>query len=161
VETPAPAQRRALQRADRALQAAGLVDRVETKPSGIAVHWRGLSSGERSSIEDKVQAIAEPLVREYGLELLPFDGGLEIRAGNRNKGDAVSAILAESGAGVAAAYLGDDQTDENAFRAIKGHGLAVLVRAEPRPTMADAWLRPPEELGHFLREWLVACGAER
>ena len=69
-------------------------------------------------------------------------------------------ILGEIGPKAAVAYLGDDQTDENAFRAIKGRGLAVLVRIEPRPTMADVWLRPPEELGNFLRGWLTACGAE-
>jgi hypothetical protein len=26
--------------------------------------------------------------------------------------------------------------------------------------MADIWLRPPDELGRFLRDWLRACGAE-
>jgi trehalose-phosphatase len=134
---------------------------MESKPGGIAVHWRGLADEEQASVEKKVRSLGGPLVDEYGLQLLPFDGGLEIRSASKNKGDAVSAILAEAGAGVAAAYLGDDHTDENAFRAIKGHGLGVLVRTEPRPTMADVWLRPPEELGHFLREWLAACGAEK
>jgi trehalose-phosphatase len=92
--------------------------------------------------------------------LLPFDGGLELRAPGKNKGDAVNTILNEAGPKVAAAYLGDDQTDENAFRAIKERGVSILVRPEPRPTVADVWLRPPEELGRFLREWLTACGAE-
>jgi trehalose 6-phosphate phosphatase len=91
---------------------------------------------------------------------LPFDGGLELRAATKHKGDAVAVVLGEAGDQVAAAYLGDDQTDENAFRAIKGRGLAILVRGEPRPTMADVWLRPPDELVRFLRDWLKACGAE-
>jgi trehalose-6-phosphatase len=98
-------------------------------------------------------------MRERGLHLLPFDGGLELRVPGKNKGDVVSVILAEAGENVAAAFLGDDQTDENAFRAIKGRGLSVLVRLEPRPTMADVWLRPPDELARFLRDWLIACGA--
>jgi trehalose-phosphatase len=161
VESPEPRQRVGLQVANRGLRSAGLAARMEAKPGGIAVHWRGLAAEEQATIEGKVRSLCGSLVDEYGLQLLPFDGGLEIRAVSKNKGDAVNAILAEASAGVAAAYLGDDQTDENAFRAIKGHGLAVLVRTEPRPTMADVWLRPPEELGHFLREWLVACGAEK
>jgi trehalose 6-phosphate phosphatase len=161
VESPGPRQRAGLQKAEHALESAGLAARVETKPGAIAVHWRGLAVEERTRIEQKVRRLAGPLVHEYELQLQPFDGGLEIRGLARNKGDAVNTILAEAGKGVAVAYLGDDQTDENAFRAIKGHGLAVLVRTEPRPTMADAWLRPPDELGHFLREWLVACGAEK
>jgi trehalose 6-phosphate phosphatase len=161
VESPQPRQRVGLQIADRSLRTAGLSARLETKPGGIAVHWRGLPSGEAANVEEKVRRLCRSLVNDYGLQLLPFDGGLEIRGAAKNKGDAVNAILAEAGSKVAAAYLGDDQTDENAFRAIKGQGLAVLIRTEPRPTMADVWLRPPDELGHFLREWLAACGEEK
>jgi trehalose 6-phosphate phosphatase len=160
-DTPAPQQRAGLQLADKALTSAGLAPRMESKPGAIAVHWRGVSASELKAIEEKVKKLSGSLTKDYGLQLLPFDGGLELRAPGKTKGDAVSAILAECGKGVAAAYLGDDQTDENAFRAIKGRGLAVLVRPEPRPTLADVWLRPPEELGGFLRDWLAACGAEK
>lgn len=160
-DAPAPRQRAGLELANKLLVAAGLEPRMESKPVGIAVHWRGLSSSEKKTVETKVQKVSAQLISEYGLQLLPFDGGLEVRVPGKTKGDAVSAILSESGKGVAAAYLGDDQTDENAFRAIKGRGLGVLVRPEPRPTLADVWLRPPEELASFLRHWLAACGAER
>jgi trehalose-phosphatase len=160
VESPSPEQQVALRAAAVSLQACGLALRTEIKPGGIAVHWRGLSAEERAAIEGKVRKLFASAVEDHGLHLLPFDGGLELRAAGKNKGDAVSAILGEATSGVAAAYLGDDQTDENAFRAIKGRGIAVLVRPEPRPTMADCWLRPPEELGRFLRDWLQACGAQ-
>jgi trehalose 6-phosphate phosphatase len=153
--------KKGLQQAHQALRAAGLSDQVETKPAGIAVHWRGQSPPESAVTERKVHELCDPVVNDYGLLIQPFDGGLEIRVPGRNKGDAVNTILTEAGSGVAAAYLGDDQTDENAFCAIKGRGLAVLVRPEPRPSIADVWLQPPEELGRFLRDWLVACGAER
>lgn len=161
VDAPDAQRRLALQTGRRALIADGLGERIETKPGSIAVHWRGLSPSHQRATEMAVRRIGEPLVGQHGLELLPFDGGLELRAPGKNKGDAVRTILAEAGRNVAAAYLGDDQTDENAFRAIKGRGLAVLVRPEPRPTIADAWLRPPDELLHFLRDWFQACGAER
>lgn len=161
VDSPQPDHNAALQAAARSLHASGLASRMETKPGGIAVHWRGLPPQERAAIETKVRNLFSSAVENHGLHLLPFDGGLELRAPGNNKGDAVSAILAEAGSEVAAAYLGDDQTDENAFRAIKGRGIAILVRSEPRPTMADVWLRPPDELGRFLRDWLTACGAEK
>src|SRR5258708_5104163 len=149
VDEISPEQRTALQLASRSLQACGFASRTETKPGGLAVHWRGLSPEERASIESKVRTLWSSAVNEHGLQMLPFDGGLELRAPGKNKGDAVATILAEIGAGAAVAYLGDDQTDENAFRAIKGRGLGVLIRAEPTPTMADGWLRPPEKLGPF------------
>ena len=161
VDAPDIEHRLALQTARRAFIHAGLTDRVETKPGSIAVHWRGLSSTHQRGTEAEVRRICEPLVRQQGLELLPFDGGLELRSPGKNKGDAVETILSESGQDVAAAYLGDDQTDENAFRAIKQRGLAVLVRPEPRSTSADLWLRPPEELIRFLSDWLRACGERR
>jgi trehalose 6-phosphate phosphatase len=160
-DAPPPQQHLGLQMAHKALLSAGLEHRTETKPGGFAVHWRGLPSAEKTAIEEKVHKISAPLIKDYGLQLLPFDGGLEIRAPGKSKGDAVSAILGECGKGVAAAYLGDDETDENAFRAIKGRGLGVLVRAAARPTLADVWLRPPDELASFLREWIAACGADK
>lgn len=161
VDAPGVQHRLALQTARRALVAEGLSDRIETKPGSIAVHWRGLAQPDQHAIETQVRRIGQPQVLQNGLELLPFDGGLELRAPGKDKGDAVRTILAEAGPGVAAAYLGDDRTDENAFRAIKGRGLAVLVRLEPHSTIADAWIRPPDELRHFLRDWLQACGVER
>ena len=160
VEPPSSDHQSALRAAVHSLNACGFSSQVEIKPGGIAVHWRGLPSAERASMEAKIRNLFRSAIEDHGLHLLPFDGGLELRAPGKNKGDAVSAILQESGSEVAAAYLGDDQTDENAFRAIKGRGIAVLVRADPRPTGADIWLRPPEELGRFLRDWLTACGAK-
>jgi trehalose 6-phosphate phosphatase len=160
VEPPSSKHQNALRTAAQSLHACGFASHVEIKPGGIAVHWRGVPKDERAVLEARVRNLFSTAAEEHGLHLLPFDGGLELRAPGKNKGDAVAAILAEAGSGVAAAYLGDDQTDENAFRAIKGRGIAVLVRPEPRPTVADLWLRPPDELGRFLRDWLLACGAE-
>ena len=160
VEPPSMDHESALNAAVLSLNACGLSSYVEVKPGGIAVHWRGLTAAERLPMEAKIRNLFASAIEDHGLQLLPFDGGLELRAPGKNKGDVVSAILLESESEVAAAYLGDDQTDENAFRAIKGRGIAILVRPEPRLTVADVWLRPPEELGCFLREWLTACGAE-
>jgi len=69
---------------------------------------------------------------------------------------AVETVIAEEG-DTAAAYLGDDLTDEDAFYAIKGKGFSVLVRREWRPTIADVWIIPPEELLSFFDRWIEAC----
>ncbi|MGA2907006.1 MAG: trehalose-phosphatase [Terracidiphilus sp.] len=135
---------------------------IEEKPNAIVMHWRGVSPARAKAIEKRTRALFESVARMDGLNLLEFEAGLELRAG-RDKGGAVAAILEETRSPHPhlerrpAAYLGDDLTDESAFGAIKGHGLGVLVRREPRPTAADVWLRPPEELRDFLKMWFHAC----
>ena len=122
------------------------------------MHWRGVAPARAKIIEKRTRALFELLAQMDGLSLLEFEAGLELRAG-RDKGGAVTAILEET-AGPdphPTAYLGDDLTDESAFRAVKGHGLGVLVRRQIRPTAADVWLRPPEELRDFLKRWFHAC----
>jgi trehalose-phosphatase len=131
----------------------GLEHTLERKPVGIAVHWRGLAPKAAAGLHAEIGQLWEPITRRYHLDLHPFDGGLELRAPGRNKGTAVQTVLATLGSEVALAYLGDDQTDEDAFRAIGARGLRVLVRAKPRPSAADLWLRPPDELREFLTRW--------
>jgi trehalose-phosphatase len=87
------------------------------------------------------------------MELLRFDGGLELRTRGCNKQHAAKAILSEMGPDSAIAYLGDDLTDEDAFAVTKPRGIAVLVRSEYRETAADVWLRPPGELLAFMGRW--------
>jgi len=75
----------------------------------------------------------------------------------RNKADAVRTILTEIDLEAPVAYLGDGQSDEDAFRAFHNRGLCVLVRPQWRETAANLWLRPPVQLLTFLRDWLAAC----
>jgi trehalose 6-phosphate phosphatase len=131
----------------------GLADRCETKPACLAVHWRGLSESDTENIRQRASALWLPLAEGAGLELREFDGGLELRIPGRDKGCVVDAILAETPPGGFAAYLGDDLTDEDAFRALGDRGLSVLVRTEPRASLAPHRLRPPEELLAFLHRW--------
>jgi trehalose-phosphatase len=93
--------------------------------------------------------------------LLEFEGGLELRVG-RDKGAAVNAIISEAPAGTPVAYLGDDITDEAAFRVLNemdSPHLSVLMRSEPRETAASLWLKPPSGLRAFLKKWNKALAA--
>jgi trehalose 6-phosphate phosphatase len=130
----------------------------EDKANGAVMHWRGRSPQEARVIERKTRALFEPLSEMDGFELLKFEAGLELRAG-RDKGGAVSEILREEGPGIPVTFLGDDLTDEVAFRAVNETQcphLSVLVRRSRRSTAADVWLKPPEELRVFLKRWLEA-----
>jgi trehalose-phosphatase len=131
--------------------------RAERKPASIAFHWRGLANDRIADIRDKVFEKWMDLGHQNGLAWHDFDGGIELRAAGRDKGYAVRTLADESSADAAFAYLGDDLTDEDAFKAVPDNGAAVLVRAQFRPSAADLWIRPPDELLEFLTRWQEAA----
>lgn len=125
---------------------------IERKPLSVALHWRGLSPGKIEAIRAMALDYLPRLIKGTDLALHEFDGGVELRPRGITKASVVETILAEVRT-EAVAYLGDDFTDEDAFAALRGRGLGVLVRDELRETKADLWLRPPDELLDFLRRW--------
>ena len=98
-----------------------------------------------------------PLAKYTPLDLLEFDGGIEIRAHNSDKGDVIRTIMSEVNAETPAVYLADDTTDEQAFQAMNSRGLSVLVRPRWRKTAAQVWFIPPDDVGNFLSRWLRGC----
>lgn len=151
-------QRVALNAAANALTRSNMSSRLEYKAASLALHWRGLTPAAADLAYRLARNAWAPIAEKDGLELLEFDGGLELRVSNCDKGKAVRTVLAEVNDASSIAYLGDDQTDEDAFRALRSHDLSVLVRPEFRETSAQMWIKPPEELLQFLGEWLTACG---
>jgi trehalose 6-phosphate phosphatase len=134
----------------------------EDKANAVVMHWRGHSPRQAKLIERKTRALFEPLAEMDGLSLLEFEAGMELRVG-RDKGGAIRAIVEQAAPGSPVTYLGDDLTDEAAFRAINEAGaphLSVLMRREWRESVAEAWLRPPAELLWFLKRWIRASTEE-
>jgi trehalose 6-phosphate phosphatase len=156
VEQPGSEARTALSDAAGAVSA--LVSegaRLERKLASIALHWRGIDDALAASIATRAEASWLPIAGAGAVEILRFDGGLELRAVGCNKQYAVKGVLSETPQESAVAYLGDDITDEDAFRALAPRGVGVLVRPQVRETAADVWIRPPDELVAFLRHWVV------
>jgi len=131
---------------------------LEKKPISVAFHWRELDAEAQAKLRDRVRSHWESRAESFELVLHEFDGGLELKAAGIDKGQVVRTVLADLPREYTAAYLGDDLTDEDAFRALEGHGLRVLVRKEKRATAADVHLVPPEELLAFLDRWLHVTG---
>ncbi|MBE0501621.1 MAG: hypothetical protein IBX47_09280, partial [Desulfuromonadales bacterium] len=121
--------------------------------ASLAIHWRGLMDNQIKTMRESVSTCWKPIAAKGGLELHPFNGGLELRCPGRDKGTAINAILAESEPEEPIAFLGDDLTDEDGFAMLRGRGLGVLVSNESRETFADLQIRPPESLLDFLSIW--------
>jgi trehalose-phosphatase len=148
----------ALSSAENWLHYQDLQETAEFKTGSIAVHWRGLGECEAQALRGRVLLGWKPIAKQTHLHLMEFDGGIEIRAREADKGDAVRTIMSEMESDTPAVFLGDDVTDEHAFEAMNGRGLSVLVRPRYRTTTAaQLWLKPPFEVFDLLAQWLHAC----
>lgn len=135
------------------IAATGFEHALERKYGTVAVHWRHEEPDGRARLEALARDIARALPAD--VQGLAFDGGYEFRVRGRDKGTAVAELAARHPHAIMA-YLGDDRTDEDAFKALPPTGLGVLVRECPRETCAHLWLCPPDELYTFLQSWVTA-----
>ncbi|MFP5227021.1 MAG: trehalose-phosphatase [Acidobacteriota bacterium] len=149
----------ALEAAGAWVEHSGYGLRTEFKPGCLAVHWRGLPEEQIERASRAAHAALAPVAARAGMSLVAFDGGMELRPPQPNKGSVIRALIEEQSVPAAVAFLGDDRTDEDGFKAMQGTGaLSVLVRPQWRETAAAVWLRPPEELLEFLARWAEASG---
>ena len=133
---------------------------VERKRFSVAVHYRQVAEADVDRVDSVVEeTIAEHprLERGYGKKVFELRPGIDW-----NKGRAVLWLLERlglDGMDVVPIYVGDDLTDEDAFRALSGRGLTVVVRdGESRPTAAEYTVADVAEVKRFL-EMLTAVAA--
>lgn len=130
----------------------------EDKGWTLTVHYRMADAAVVPRLVATVKAVAEPM----GLRVTQGKKVLEVRPAARvDKGTAVLRLVALLGGFAEAAsvlFMGDDVTDEDAFRALRSRSpRAVTVRVthdEPdAATAAEFSLHDPAEVREFL-EWL-------
>ena len=132
----------------------GLV--VESKPSGLALHYR--LSPELATLcrQQLAQALAEAPGAALEWELIDGHCVCELKQRAVSKGTAVRAYLAEAPfAGRLPVFVGDDVTDEDGIRAVQaagGFGIRVGPgRSEARYRLADT---------DAVATWLVEAAAQ-
>lgn len=132
---------------------------LEDKGLTLSVHYR-LVPEER--VGELRRAVEAAVAGEEGLRLTEGKRVIEVRpAVEWDKGRAVEFLLdaLRPPPGALVLYLGDDTTDEDAFRALaaSGAGEGVVVAEEPPlDTSATSYLRSPEEVAELL-ETLAAA----
>jgi trehalose-phosphatase len=128
---------------------------IEDKGYSLAVHYRMVKSAERPLVKSAVHETVRAYGDEDEIEMGAGTMVLELKTPlGCDKGTIVSELLeSEKRRGVGedafAMYLGDDATDEDAFRAIRGRGWAVLV-GTPRISYAEYYLNDPREVRELL-----------
>ncbi|MED6183299.1 hypothetical protein PIB30_036660 [Stylosanthes scabra] len=145
-----------------------LVDKTKSTPGAkvennkfcVSVHFRCVDEKRWSELLHKVKSV----LKEYPkLRLTQGRKVLEIRPTIKwDKGKALEFLLESLGFAncndVFPVYIGDDRTDEDAFKKLRerGQGLGVLVSKFPKDTIASYSLQDPNEVMEFLQrlvEW--------
>lgn len=123
---------------------------VQDKGLSASVHFRQTDPGRIPEVEAIVRRLHEPSRDRFVLR--PGKMVLEVRpAVDWNKGRAIEWLTPRLGGGLPV-FVGDDQTDEDGFRAAAA-GLTVLA-GPPRPTAARYRVDGPQQVAELLR-WVV------
>jgi trehalose-phosphatase len=149
------AQEERFGKAEREARAVAGDARVERKPASVGLHTRGMPEEEARRLHEEVTRIWSDDLAALGLELRRFSGGVELRLASTHKGTALERIIEGRSETALCVYVGDDETDEDAFRALPESGVGVKVGPPGVRTSARGRLDDPEAVGRFLETWLA------
>ncbi|CAD6217030.1 unnamed protein product [Miscanthus lutarioriparius] len=136
--------------------------KVEHNKYCLSVHFRCVREEEWNAVNEEVRSV----LKDYpNLKLTHGRKVLEIRPSIKwDKGKALEFLLKSLGyAGrndVFPIYIGDDRTDEDAFKVLRnmGQGIGILVSKLPKETAASYSLSDPAEVKEFLRKLAKSKG---
>ncbi|KAK4751786.1 hypothetical protein SAY87_020584 [Trapa incisa] len=134
--------------------------KVETNKFCLSVHFRCVDEKEWAALAEQVTSVLKEypeLKLTYGRKVLEISPAI-----NWNKGKALEFLLKSLGHAnsddVLPIYIGDDRTDEDAFKVLRdrGQGVGIVVSKVAKETSAAYYLREPSEVMYFLKglvEW--------
>lgn len=126
---------------------------VESKKFSFAVHFREVSPEEEPEIEkvvDEVVTKFPDLRKSHGKKVFEIQPNLDW-----NKGKALLWLLEAFHLDipdVLPLYIGDDETDEDAFHVLEDKGIGIVVGENNRISAAQYRLNNPEEVSRLLQE---------
>lgn len=128
---------------------------LEDKGQALALHYR-LAPQETAArlVPQFLANIRGYQTRGVALEVLHGKKTLEVCPVGVNKGKALQFFLRSRDPATLPLYIGDDATDEAAFRALHRHGITILVADPPRHTFAQYYVRNPDEVSQLITRML-------
>jgi trehalose 6-phosphate phosphatase len=122
---------------------------TEDKGLSVTIHYRGLPEAGPA-----VTALAHDIAARTDLVLQPGDTVAELRGPGGGKGEAIRAFMSEAPfVGTRPIYLGDDQTDEDGFAAVRALGGVGVLVGPAKPTTATRRLASVDAV----MDWLTAA----
>jgi alpha,alpha-trehalase len=123
----------------------------EDKGLILAIHYRNSRKEDIPRIRQVVEKKAEETKERWQISHGKMVSEVRPKF-DFDKGQAVRSLLKGfSPQGLLPFYLGDDQTDEDAFRVIKGQGITVYIGTGQANSEAEYNLQSPMEVEIFLR----------
>lgn len=125
---------------------------VEDKGLTLSVHYRIVELGKTAEVKSAVEQAVGTAQAAGKVRLTAGKMVYEIRpAVEWDKGQALKLLIEKYGRRdktAAVVYLGDDRTDEDAFKAVEeyGNGVSVFVSEEKAESCARYFLRSPAEV---------------
>jgi trehalose 6-phosphate phosphatase len=127
---------------------------IEDKGLSIVLHFREASPEDRTTVTSTFDRVVQREVSVGHVRVMRGACMLEVLPNiDWNKGNAVAWIRDRASGGgppLFTVYIGDDVTDEDAFRAVDGHGLRIA--ASDRVTGADYVVDGPTAVEQILEE---------
>lgn len=124
--------------------------RVERKSWSVAVHTRNAPETSRTAAAARLRSLVE---EDGEVEILTGKELWEVRPRGVHKGLALERFRSGLPSGRRrVACLGDDRTDEDAFRTLGPGDVGILVAADPRPSAAGHRLSSVREVRACLAE---------
>jgi trehalose 6-phosphate phosphatase len=128
---------------------------IEDKGAALACHYRLAAPADAVLTQRTLAAIAREYERRgVPVALLRGHAVIELRPAAVSKGEAVRTLLAACTRQPLAVYMGDDQTDVEAFHALPRDAITVHVGPADLPARARYSLPGPSEVQRFLRRLL-------
>jgi trehalose 6-phosphate phosphatase len=153
VTSPRAEQTAGLNKAEEIAVLRGLGQHLERKIASLALHTRGIPKNAALRMESETGEEWSRLAARHKLECRGFNGGVEIRCLGRHKGDALRELLFDHSENTFAVYIGDDETDEDAFMVLKNRGIALKVGGSTSSTAATGFLADCKAVRDFLATW--------
>jgi trehalose 6-phosphate phosphatase len=125
---------------------------LENKKFSVSLHFRSVKKENIPLIKKVFYAVANEFIEGKRLNVIKGKKVIELTPDvSWNKGRAVLWILKQLKDKCVPIYIGDDQTDETAFKALSGKGFTIRV-GKSKKTAANYYLKGYWELPRLLRE---------
>lgn len=129
---------------------------VENKGLTASLHYRNVAPKEFAKVKKIFESVVHSYVKSGSFRITKGKKVWEIRPNlDWNKGMAVDWIIKnfDPEGKLLPIYLGDDKTDEDAFRTLRGRGITVMVGKCCQRSNAEFYLRGVQEVKILLRNF--------